>query len=71
MAFYCGTDLGDLIVVSLNKYVCIFGTILVMNPKTMQCGRSNPCHYSLEEMRVGVHFSREGSKHILLISFKD
>jgi hypothetical protein len=67
MAFYCGKDLGDLIVVTLNKLVNHYDTssarlIRVAFP---QCRRGYSGNYSLEKLRVSAVYILSPSRILI------
>ena len=58
LAMYCGPDLGDLIIVTLNKCVRLISPSLddlLIVICDLQLCRSYPCHPSPYSMRVCVH----------------
>ncbi len=57
MSFYCGSDLGDLITISLNKYVPLFRPSRLVSSADyipLQHSRSNFGHYTYDKMRVSI-----------------
>jgi hypothetical protein len=57
MAFYCGKDLGDLIVITLNKYATptfsmCFDAALSADKLIMQYGRGHTSHNSVDQESV-------------------
>jgi hypothetical protein len=52
MAFYCGKDLGDLVVVTLNKSVNDFDASSKTKPTFIKCRRGISSDYSIKKLRV-------------------
>jgi hypothetical protein len=56
LAMYCGPDLGDLIIITLNKYVRLISPSLTTLSPHSQCRRSYPCNHPSFSMRVCVPY---------------
>jgi len=75
LAMYCGPDLGDLIIVTLNKYVRLISAsldYLLIVICDLQRRRSYPRHHSPYSMRVRVHdIFRTCPRYRLLLTYVD
>lgn len=57
MALYTGKDLGDLIIVTLNKCVAFLFCSVAPAQRRLQCRRSHPSYNFVDQMRVSFCFT--------------
>lgn len=68
MAYYLGHDLGELLIVTLNKYVLILRRFTLTDTLALQRRGSNTCHHSSTQLRVSAFISEHLFFSFLMLS---